>query len=106
MVNNNLTGISNNLVDGLLGKISTTTEAISNSNANSFKGSIRFGYGDNITNHPYTSGFLVNISHPSAGAGMQLAFASDFGSTPSKPCMRSYLGTSFSVWAYFDGTIK
>lgn len=105
-VNNNLTGISNNLVDGLLGKISTTTEAISNTNANSFKGRIRYGYGDNITNHPYSSGFIISISHPSADAGIQLAFASDFGSTPSKPCTRSYLGNTFSTWTYFDGTVK
>ena len=98
--------VNNNLVTGLLGKIGKTTEAISNTNANDFKVGIRFGYGDNITNHPYGSGFLINISHPGADAGIQIAFTSNFGSTPSKPCTRSYLGTTFSSWTYFDGTIK
>lgn len=106
VLNEGLNTVNNNLTNGLLGKIGKTTEAISNTNANDFKVGIRFGYGDNITNHPYNSGFLINISHPGADAGIQIAFTSNFGSTPSKPCTRSYLSTTFSAWTYFDGTVK
>lgn len=97
-----LNEVNNNLDD----KISHATEVISSTNANDFKGGVRFGYGDNIANHPYTSGFIVSMSHAWADAGIQIAYATDFGSAVLKPCLRSYLGNTYSPWTYFDGTIK
>lgn len=102
VLNEGLNTVNNNLDD----KISHATEVISSTNANDFKGGVRFGYGDNIANHPYTSGFIVSMSHAWADAGIQIAYATDFGSAVLKPCLRSYLGNTYSPWTYFDGTIK
>lgn len=102
MLKDSVDAVNNNLDD----KISRATEVISSTNANDFKGGVRFGYGDNIVNHPYTSGFIVSMSHAWADAGIQIAYATDFGSAILKPCLRSYLGNTYSPWTYFDGTIK